>query len=75
MTKEAKQEIAPFVNEETLEDLYFIVKLYKDYDKIFECVLNNMKDYEFVKKNKYGILVVVAMNSISIEDFKKRVLL
>jgi len=75
MREETKRELAPLVSEETLEDLYFVVKTYKNYDDIFEYIINNMKDYEFVKTNQYGLLVVVAMNSINLEEFKSRVLL
>ena len=73
MTIKAREEIKALINKEVLEDIYSIVKLYKTYDEIFDYIVNKMSDTEIVKANKYGILVMVALNSLSFEEFEKRV--
>ena len=75
MTDKAKKEIARYVNEKVLEDIFYVVKMYRDYEKIFEYITNNMKNEPIVEVKKYGILVVVAMNTLSLEEFKSKVLI
>jgi len=75
MTLEGKKEIRPYITEDILEDIFFIVKLYGNYDEIFNVIEEKMGDYKVVKERKDGPLVVVAMHSINFEEFKSRVLL
>ena len=77
MTNKAKKEIAHLVDEQIIEDIYFVVDMYREYNlgRIIEEVAEAFKEYPIVEEGEIGIVVFVALNSIDLKEFKSRVLL